>query len=149
MSNILEKKTNSVSIDSRGPRFSAGLTTIVLASALVTSQTWIVIAQAIIFAIGATKGPQFTPYAAIFKKFIKPRLNGKVVFEDVRPPQFAQSIGLLFALTAIAGSITGISPIFTVAISFALAAAFLNAAFNFCLGCELYLIILRVRFSHG
>ncbi|CAB4865470.1 MAG: DUF4395 family protein [Actinobacteria bacterium] len=149
MSNILEQKTNSVSIDSRGPRFSAGLTTIVLASALVTSQIWIVIVQAIIFAIGATKGPQFTPYAVIFKKFIKPRLNGKVILEDVRPPKFAQSIGLLFALAAIAGSITGIAPLFTVAISFALAAAFLNAAFSFCLGCELYLIILRVRFSHG
>ena len=144
MSNILEQKTNSVSIDSRGPRFSAGLTTIVLASALVTSQIWIVIVQAIIFAIGATKGPQFTPYAVIFKKFIKPRLNGKVILEDVRPPKFAQSIGLLFALAAIAGSITGIAPLFTVAISFALAAAFLNAAFNFCLGCEMYLIGTRI-----
>ena len=149
MSNILEQKTNSVSIDSRGPRFSAGLTTIVLASALVTSQIWIVIVQAIIFAIGATKGPQFTPYAVIFKKFIKPRLNGKVILEDVRPPKFAQSIGLLFALAAIAGSITGIAPLFTVAISFALAAAFLNAAFSFCLGCELYLLLLRVRSAHG
>ena len=149
MSGILEKKTNSVSIDSRGPRFSAGLTTLVLASALVTSQTWIVIAQAIIFAIGAAKGPQFTPYAAIFRKFMKPRLNGKVVLEDVRPPQFAQSIGLLFTLAAIAGTLAGITPLFIFAISFALAAAFLNVAFNFCLGCELYLIILRVRLSHG
>jgi hypothetical protein len=149
MINELENKIETVSIDARGPRFSAALTTLVLASALVTSQLWIVIVQAIVFAIGAIKGPQFTPYAVIFKKFIKPRLKGKAVLEDVRPPQFAQTVGLLFALAAITGSLAGITPLFTIAVSFALAAAFLNAAFNFCLGCELYLIILRVRLSHG
>jgi hypothetical protein len=68
-----------------------------------------------------------------------------VITEDVRPPQFAQSVGLIFALVAITGSITGISGLFVVAVSFALAAAFLNAAFNFCLGCEMYVVLLRLR----
>lgn len=149
MTEVLVKKISDVSIDARGPRFSAVLTTIVLAVALVTSNLWVVIAQAVIFAIGAIKGPQFTPYAYIFRSLIKPRLKGKVITEDVRPPQFAQSIGLLFALVAISGSIANIDLVFIVAVSFALAAAFLNAAFNFCLGCELYLVLLRVRLSHG
>ena len=96
-------------IDARGPRFGAVITTAVLATALATNNLWVVIAQAIVFAIGAFRGPQFTPYAAIFKKIVKPRLKSAVVTEDVRPPQFAQSVGLLFALVAIAGSITGIS----------------------------------------
>jgi hypothetical protein len=30
-------------------------------------------------------------------------------------------------------------------VGFALAAAFLNAAFNFCLGCEVYLLIARAK----
>ena len=149
MTQILAKKNLAVSIDARGPRFSAGLTTIVLAIALVTSNLWVAVAQGVIFAIGAIRGPQFTPYAFIFRKVIKPRLKGKAIVEDIRPPQFAQSIGLLFALAAIAGALLGIAPLFTVAVSFALAAAFLNVAFNFCLGCELYLLLLRVRFSHG
>ena len=149
MTSILEKKIDSVSIDARGPRFSAGLTTVVLAFALVTSNLWIVIAQAIIFAIGAVKGPQFTPYALVFKNFIKPRLKGKAVTEDIRPPQFAQSVGLLFALAAIAGAISSFTPLCPLAVSCALAAAFLNAAFNYCLGCELYLLLLRVRLAHG
>ena len=97
------------------------------------------------FAIGAFRGPQFTPYAAIFKSIVKPRLKSAVITEDVRPPQFAQSVGLIFALTAIAGSVLGIPVIFTIAISFALAAAFLNAAFNYCLGCEMYVVLLRLR----
>jgi hypothetical protein len=132
-------------IDARGPRFSAAITTAVLATALATNNLWVVIAQAIVFAIGAFRGPQFTPYALLFKKIVKPRLNSAVVTEDVRPPQFAQSVGLIFALVAITGSITGISGLFVVAVSFALAAAFLNAAFNFCLGCEMYVVLLRLR----
>jgi hypothetical protein len=132
-------------IDARGPRFSAAITTAVLATALATNNLWVVIAQAIVFAIGAFRGPQFTPYALIFKKIVKPRLKSAVITEDVRPPQFAQSVGLIFALVAITGSITGISGLFVVAVSFALAAAFLNAAFNFCLGCEMYVVLLRLR----
>lgn len=144
----INKETNKV-IDARGPRFSAVITTLVLAVALATNNLWVIVMQAIIFAIGAFRGPQFTPYAAIFRVVIKPRLKSAAVTEDVRPPQFAQSVGLLFALTAITGLVIGINALFLIAVSFALAAAFLNAAFNFCLGCEIYLLILRVRLAHG
>ena len=135
----------SVSIDARGPRWSALFTTIVLALALVTSSVWVIAFQAVVFAIGVLRGPQFTPYAFLYKKIIKPRLKSTETFEDVRPPQFAQAVGLGFALVAIIGSATGAGGVFTVAVGFALAAAFLNAAFNFCLGCEMYLLILRAR----
>ncbi len=135
----------SVSIDARGPRWSAVITTVVLAIALVTSSLWVIAFQAVVFAIGAIRGPQFTPYAFVFKKLIKPRLKSEPTFEDVRPPQFAQTVGLGFALVAVIASVTGAGGLFTVAVAFALAAAFLNAAFNFCLGCEMYLLILRAR----
>jgi hypothetical protein len=137
----------SVSIDARGPRWSALFTTVVLAVALVTSSVWLITFQAVVFAIGALRGPQFTPYAFIFKNVIKPRLKSPVTFEDVRPPQFAQAVGLAFAIVAIIGSATGATGVFTVAVGFALAAAFLNAAFNFCLGCQMYLLILRARIA--
>ena len=132
-----------VSIDARGPRFSATLTVIVLAIALVTSNVWVIAFQAAVFAIGALRGPQFTPYAFIFKKIVKPRLKSSLTTEDVRPPQFAQAVGLGFALAALIGSVTGSAALFTVAVSFALAAAFLNAAFNYCLGCQMYLLLVR------
>ena len=145
MSQVLHSNTSTTIIDARGPRFGAVITTAVLATALATNNLWVIVAQAVVFAIGAFKGPQFTPYAFIYKSVVKPRLKGEVPIEDVRPPQFAQSVGLLFALTAIVGIVVGITPIFTVAVAFALAAAFLNAAFNFCLGCEIYLLLLRAR----
>ena len=145
MTQVLELKKNATNIDARGPRFGAVITTAVLATALATNNLWVIVAQAVVFAIGALKGPQFTPYAFIYKRIVKPLLKGETPTEDVRPPQFAQSVGLLFALVAIGGALSGTNAIFTVAVAFALAAAFLNAAFNFCLGCEVYLLLLRAR----
>ena len=135
----------TIQIDARGPRFSAALTTIVLALALVTGWVWLATFQAVVFAIGAIKGPQFTPYAFVFRSLIKPRLKSPLRTEDVRPPKFAQSIGLAFALVAIVGAATGTSVVFSVAVAAALAAAFLNAAFDFCLGCQIYLLLARLR----
>ena len=132
-------------IDARGPRFGAAITTVVLAAALATNNVWFIVVQALVFAIGAFKGPQFTPYAFIYKTVVKPRLKGEVPTEEVKPPQFAQRVGLLFAVVAIIGAATGLDLLFTIAVAGALGAAFLNAAFNFCLGCEIYLLLLRAR----
>lgn len=145
MSEILDKpEVARIYIDARGPRFGAVITTTVLAIALVTSNAWVLLAQALVFAIGAIRGPQFTPYGLIFKKFIKPRLSKEAPTEDVRPPKFAQSVGFIFALVGLVGAFSGADIVFTVAVGFALGAAFLNAAFNYCLGCEMYLLGLRL-----
>ena len=144
MSLIYETTPDVELIDARGPRFSALLTTIVLGTALATSNAWLIVFQAAVFAIGAFKGPQHTPYAILFKSLVKPRLKSEFESEDVRPPKFAQAVGFGFTVVAIAGLLFA-PALATVAVSFALAAAFLNAAFNFCLGCEIYLRIARLR----
>jgi len=144
MSEILNKpEVAKIYIDARGPRFAASITTLVLAIALVTQSAWVLALQGLVFLIGAVRGPQFTPYGLIFKSLIKPRLKKEAPTEDVRPPKFAQAVGFLFALVGLIGAIAGSSAVFTVAVGLALAAAFLNAAFNFCLGCEMYLLGLR------
>ncbi|CAN2171684.1 Domain of unknown function DUF4395 [Candidatus Nanopelagicaceae bacterium] len=144
MSEVLEnKEVQKIYIDARGPRFSATITALVLATALVTQNRWVLIAQGLVFLIGATRGPQFTPYGLIFKNVIKPRLNKVAPTEDVRPPKFAQAVGFGFALVGSIGALAGVDVLFTIATGFALAAAFLNAAFNYCLGCEMYLLITR------
>ena len=145
MTQVTNSAKSTVLIDARGPRFGAAITTVVLAAALATGNVWFIAVQALVFAIGAFKGPQFTPYAFIYKTIVKPRLKGEVPTEEVKPPQFAQRVGLLFAVVAIVGAATGLDLVFTIAVAGALAAAFLNAAFNFCLGCEIYLLLLRAR----
>lgn len=132
-------------IDARGPRFSALITTFVLIAALAVHSLAIISFQLIVFGIGAFLGPQFTPYATIFRKVVRPRLSGEVPMEDVRPPRFAQRIGFIFALVATASLLAHLSPLFVFAAGAALTAAFLNAAFDFCLGCQIYLLLLRLR----
>jgi hypothetical protein len=132
-------------LDARGPRFGAVLTSLVLAAILATGSLPLLLWQLGVFAIGAFVGPQATPYAWVYRSLIKPRLRGDVPTEDTRPPQFAQIVGFLFALTATIALLLEATLLFEIAIGFALAAAFLNAAFNFCLGCEMYLLIARAR----
>ncbi len=132
-------------IDPRGPRFAATVTTVVLAVALLTGSGWVLAAQALVFAVGAVRGIQFTPYAVAFRRFVRPRLAPPVELEDPRPPRFAQAVGLGFAVVGVVGAFAGWAPVFLVATGFALAAAFLNAAFGFCLGCEVYLLLRRAR----
>jgi hypothetical protein len=145
MSEVLDKpEVSRIYIDARGPRLGAVITTIVLAIVLITQNKWVLAAQGVVFLIGALRGPQFTPYGLVFKNFIKPRLAQPGPTEDVRPPKFAQSVGFIFALVGTIGAFTGLDIVFTVATGFALGAAFLNAAFNYCLGCEMYLLLVRL-----
>ncbi len=144
MSEVLDTpEVQKIYIDARGPRFAATITATVLAIALVTQNFWVLLAQGLVFLIGAVRGPQFTPYGLIFKNFVKPRLNKVAPTEDVRPPKFAQAVGFIFALVGVIGGFAGLDLVFTIATGFALAAAFLNSAFNYCLGCEMYLLIVR------
>ena len=79
-------------IDARGPRWSAGLTSIVLIIALITRSPVVIIIQLVQFAFGAFAGPPKSPYAWLYKRFVQPRLSKEFESEDVRPPQFAQSV---------------------------------------------------------
>jgi len=67
MTQVSNSIKSTTVIDARGPRFGAVITTAVLATALATNNLWVIVAQAIVFVIGAFKGPQFTPYAFILR----------------------------------------------------------------------------------
>lgn len=135
-------------VDPRGPRFGGAVTTAVLAIALITlgsPLSVVLIAwQTIVFALGAFVGLYAQPYGVVFRKFICPRLNPPTELEDAAPPRFAQLVGFIFAAVALVSILAGAQAVALVAVALALAAAFLNAAFNFCLGCEMYLIGKRV-----
>jgi hypothetical protein len=132
-------------IDSRGPRFGATITMLVLIAVLYFESIELLIFQTLMWTIGATFGPQKSPYGWIFKSLIKPRLKKVGDLENVKPPQFAQFVGLIFGVVGITGFIIGSTPLFLIATAFALAAAFLNSVFNFCLGCEMYLLLVKAR----
>jgi hypothetical protein len=140
-------------VDVRGPRFAAWLTTAVLVITLLVSSLSLGAAaailgvQAVIFAIGALGGPRKHPYGIVFAKFVAPRLGPVTDKEPVPPLKFAQLVGFVFAVVGTVGFAAGSSTVGLIATAFALVAAFLNAAFAICLGCQLYPLVARLRRS--
>ncbi|MDP9239629.1 MAG: DUF4395 domain-containing protein [Actinomycetota bacterium] len=133
-----------MSIDPRGPRFAAWMTSIVLATVLLTGSGWLLLAQAIVFASAVAFGMRRSPYGWLYRKLLAPRLNAPGELEAEAPVRFAQGVGLAFALVGATGFLSGATVVGVVATAMALTAAFLNAAFGFCLGCEIYLTYLRL-----
>lgn len=144
MSTINQSNKPVVLIDARGPRYSAAIASFVLALALITESSYVIGFQFAVFLSAVLFGLRRSVYGFIYRNLIQPRLQGPVPSEDQRAPRFAQLIGALFAFVALLGGMTGNSAVFLIATSFALGAAFLNAAFGFCLGCQIYLILVRL-----
>ncbi len=138
-------------VDVRGPRFAAWVTSAVLVLTLAVSAATpaaaaiILGAQAVIFAVGANGGPRRHPYGRVFARFVAPRLGPVKEREPVAPLKFAQLVGLIFAVAGVAGFASGAFVVGVVATAAALVAAFLNAAFGICLGCQLYPLVARLR----
>jgi len=140
--------TNSTHVDPRGPRFGAAITSILSLIAFYLSLTNQSLAYATVVALGvlftwSLVSPRSHPYGWAFRKFIRPKLAAPKELEDPRPLKFAQQVGLMFALLGIVGGIFSASLI-AVSAAFIFIAAFLNAFFGLCLGCQLYLLIRRV-----
>jgi len=130
-------------IDPRGPRFGAAITTVVLAVVLVTGSAWLLAAQVAVFAVGALAGLRYAPYGVLYRRLLRPRLGPPARTEAEAPPRFAQAVGMVVAgvgVVCLAAGATTAGLVFT---ALALAAAFLNAVFDLCLGCQVYLFIQR------
>lgn len=132
-------------LDPRGVRFAAIVTTVVLALVLISGSGWLAAAQALVFALAAFAGMRFAPYGVLFRKAIAPRLGPPAEREPAAPVRFSQTVGFVFAAVGAVGYLSGLTALGIVATAFALVAAFLNAAFGFCLGCEMYGLIARAR----
>jgi hypothetical protein len=130
-------------LDPRGQRFAATLTSIVLVVVLATGWGWLALVQAVIFAVTAAD-PRLGPYAYVYRLLILPRLGPPAEREPAAPVRFAQLVGFSFATVATIGYLSGATTVGVVFAGFALLAAFLNAAFGLCLGCEAYLAIRRL-----
>jgi hypothetical protein len=139
-------------IDPRGPRFGATITSVLLLitvflaldAATLGAAFGLLVVITVSFAIGAFLGNSKHPYGIIFKKLVRPRLGATKELEDPRPPQFAQLIGLIVAGAGVVLYLVGVQGGLVFAAGAAFIAAFLNAAFAFCLGCQIYVGLQRL-----
>jgi len=146
----LAAKPGQKGIDPRSPRFGAGITAVLLlvtiglalADALVPATGLFAVITAL-FAWGAFAGVQRHPYGAIYRAIVRPRLAAPTELEDPTPPTFAQGVGFVITLAGLVLSLAGVPLAIVVAASLAFVAAFLNSVFAFCLGCQIYLLLVR------
>jgi hypothetical protein len=138
-------------IDPRGPRFGAAITGVLLLVDLFLGVLGLhgialilLAALAVLFGVGAFAGIQRHPSGAVYRALVRPRLGPPTELEDPAPPTFAQGVG--FVITAV-GALLGIAvpALVPIAAGLAFVAAFLNAVFGLCLGCQLYLLLVRAR----
>lgn len=139
-------------IDPRGPRFTASITallllvTVVLAVGGAAVAAWILLlAISLVFAWSAVAGIRRNPFSLVFRSLIRPRLRPPAEFEDPRPPTFAQAVGFAVTIAGVILGAFGIAGAVPIAAGAAFIAAFLNAVFGYCLGCQLYLLLVRAR----
>ena len=137
-------------IDPRGPRFGAAITAVVLLTVIFLALVGASVAalalltvQTAVFAWGTVAGVARHPYGWIYKTLVRPRLGPPAGLEDPAPPTFAQGVGLVVALTGVLLGLAGVTAAVPLAAAAAFVAAFLNAAFDYCLGCQLYLLLVR------
>lgn len=146
-------------IDPRGPRFGASITSVLLlvvigvglATPLGTTigeratepAALLQLLLVALFAWGAFAGIARHPYGALFKALVAPRLSPPREREDPAAPTFAQGVGLLVTGTGLAMHLAGVPYALVISASAAFVAAFLNAAFAYCLGCQLYVLLVR------
>ena len=139
-------------IDPRGPRFGAAVTAALLAITLLLgtgpAATTLLTVVGMLFILGVTRGLQGTVQGLAFRTWVRPRLAPPSELEDPRPPRFAQLVGLLVVGAGLLFAALGLPAAVPIAAAVALVAAFLNAAFGLCLGCELYLLLRRWAPQH-
>lgn len=139
--------SSATHVDVRGPRFAAWITTVVLAITLLTGWWALLALQAVVFALGAALGPRRSPYGLLFANLVAPRLGPVREREPVAPVRFAQLVGLIFAIAGLIGYISGAVLAGQIFTGLAFIAAFLNAAFGICLGCQMYPLVAQLRSS--
>jgi hypothetical protein len=138
-------------IDPRGPRFGAAITAVLLLvtiglwlGGLTVAATIVFLYITLVFALGAFAGVQRHPYGLFFKAVIRPRLAPPTELEDPTPPTFAQGVGLVItAVGLVLSLIPGVGLALPIAAGLAFIAAFLNSVFAYCLGCQIYLLLVR------
>ena len=136
-------------IDPRAPRIGAAITSILSLAGFVLVQLnvqlgLLFLGLTFLLFVWGVFFPATHPYGIIFR-LIRPSIGPPEYLEDPRPPKFAQQVGL--SVSALGVLIAAVYPAMGVLVGLGVVfvASALNAYFDFCLGCVMYLRIRRLR----
>jgi hypothetical protein len=139
-------------LDPRGPRFGAGISSILMLLVIYLSldpaseQVALTVMgfAVLMFTFGSLLGPAKHPYSYLYKYTLRKFLSAPAYMEPATPVHFAQVIGLVITGLGLTLGLLGIPFALPIAAAAAFMAAFVNAVFAYCIGCQMYLGLKRL-----
>lgn len=89
-------------------------------------------------------GPRISPLGQLAVRVVAPRLRAHEKLVAGPPKRFAQGIGVAFTVTASALWLAGAPGAARIVVALLVAAATLEAAFGYCLGCKVFAVLMRL-----
>jgi len=134
--------TRSAVMDERVARVVAAATVVIAAGVLLTGWWAVLLPLVADFAVRASGHPTWSPLAQLSRTQVVERLRGDRRPVAAGPKQLATGIGALVSgSAAVAALVFGAVGFSTALMAMLAAAAFLEAAFGFCIGCRLYALL--------
>lgn len=131
-------------IDERAPRASQAFIGTGALIAYLTDFEPLVALLGLQLAVGLTFGRQYCLPCLFYFEVVQPRF-GEGRIEDARPPRFANMVGLVFLGAATVAFLAGAATLGWALTLVVAALALFAATSGICLGCEMYLLIARMR----
>ena len=131
-------------IDARAPRFNQGTVALVTILALATGWWPLLGVMGLQLAIGLTFGRQFCLPCVFYFEVVQPRF-GEGPVEDARPPRFANILGSIFLIGVALLHLVGLALAGWVVAGVVATLALLAVTTGFCVGCEFYRLVARLR----
>ena len=104
---------------------------------------WVLVPLTYGFVARVLAGPRFSPLGQFATKVVAPRLPQFEKLMPGPPKRFAQGIGVAFSLTASVLWLAGAPTAARIVVGMLAGAAFLEAAFGFCLGCKVFGLLMK------
>ncbi len=105
---------------------------------------WATVVIAYGFVARALTGPKLSPLGQLVTRVVTPHLPFAPRPVPGPPKRFAQGIGAVFSVSALVLNLLGFWGAAEIVLALLTAAAFLESAFGFCLGCKAFALLMRV-----
>jgi len=119
------------------------IVTLVLSVTAGSGWLWVVAALAAGFIARVLTGPKLSPLGQLATRVIAPRLGAPVLVAGP-PKRFAQAIGAVVTLTAVAFLAAGHPGVTQALLGVMIIAAGLESIFAFCVGCKVFAGLMRL-----
>jgi Domain of unknown function (DUF4395) len=129
-------------VNEKAARVVAGGVAMLAVLFLATGWLWVVVVLALGFLARVLSGPRFSPLGQLATRVIAPRL-GPPKLVPGPPKRFAQSIGLVFTLSASLAAFFGASQAAAALVAVLLVFALLESVVGFCAGCWVFGLLMR------